>query len=83
MKVSLDVSLYPLHEDYKKDIKKFIKKISKNETLDVVTNGLSTQVFGEYDQVMGTIQKELKKTFDSEEKFSVIMKMMNTDRSHK
>lgn len=83
MRISLDISLYPLHPDFKKDIKKFIKKISKNENLTIVTNGLSTQLFGEYDEVMSTIQKELKKTFDSEEKFTVVIKMMNADRSHK
>lgn len=83
MKISLDISLYPLHPDYKKDIKKFIKKITKNENIIVVTNGLSTQVFGAYDEVMNTVHKELKKIFDSDEKFTVVIKMMNADRSNK
>jgi uncharacterized protein YqgV (UPF0045/DUF77 family) len=83
MKISLDISLYPLHPDYKKDIKKFIKKISKSEVVKVSTNGLSSQLFGEYDDVMTILNKELKKTFNSKEKFTVIIKMMNEDRSLK
>lgn len=50
MKISIEISLYPLAEEkFKTEIWAFIKRLRLVEGLNVVTNGMSTQVFGDYD----------------------------------
>ena len=46
MKTSIDISYYPLNEEYKAPIKKFIKALEENENITVKSNRMSTQVFG-------------------------------------
>jgi uncharacterized protein YqgV (UPF0045/DUF77 family) len=64
MKISIDISYYPLHEEYVTPILDFITRLNKHEQLVVETNGMSTQVFGEFDDVMGAITAEIKKSFE-------------------
>ena len=64
MKTSVEISYYPLTETYIPPIKDFIDRMNAYETLVVKTSGMSTQVFGEYDDVMGAITTEIKKSFE-------------------
>jgi uncharacterized protein YqgV (UPF0045/DUF77 family) len=63
MQTSVEISYYPLLEDYVIPIKKFIKNIKKNKNIIVQTNGMSTQIFGEYKEVMQTLTNEIEKAF--------------------
>ncbi len=83
MKISVELSIYPLSEDYKTPIKNFIKDLQTYTEIKVEANGISTHVFGEYEQVNNILQKEIKKTMEGEQKIVVISKMMNADRSGK
>jgi uncharacterized protein YqgV (UPF0045/DUF77 family) len=78
MTISVEMSYYPLTEQYIKPIKGFIDRVRKNEKLDVMTNGMSTQIFGEFDEVMGTINKEMKVAFELPHSV-FIMKVINSD----
>ena len=61
MQISIELSLYPLAEDhYKNEIWAFIKRLRDTEGLTVVTNGMSTQVFGEYDLAVSKVMTEIK-----------------------
>ena len=60
MEVSVEISMYPLNENYVVYIKEFIERLQKTPGLSVVGNTISTQVFGEYDLVMDTIKHEIK-----------------------
>ena len=64
MQTSVDISYYPLNEEFIPHIKDFIERLNQNKKLVVRTNGMSTQVFGDYDEVMGTLTKEIKRSFD-------------------
>ena len=64
MQTSVDISYYPLNEEFIPHIKDFIERINQNKKLVCRTNGMSTQVFGDYDEVMGTLTKEIKLSFD-------------------
>ena len=81
MKISVDLSLYPLHDGYVAPIKAFISAISAYEDIEVQKNRISTQVFGEYDTVMQAIQVCLKETFEKEGTFVMVTKILNADRS--
>lgn len=48
MKISVDISMYPLSEDYVPPIKAFIHQLRKFPGIEVVTNQLSTQLTGEF-----------------------------------
>jgi uncharacterized protein YqgV (UPF0045/DUF77 family) len=63
MKISIELSLYPLAEEqYKTEIWAFIKKLRTVDGLQVITNGMSTQVFGDYDLAVSHVMAEIKPT---------------------
>lgn len=78
MKVSIEISYYPLHESYIPPIKAFIERLHAYPDLIVQTNGMSTQVFGDYDQVMAAITKEIKQSFSLPHSIFVL-KVINAD----
>ena len=59
MKASVEISLYPLAEDYKSRIIGFIERLRESGKFEVISNGMSTQLFGEYDDIMEVLQKEI------------------------
>lgn len=64
MELSVEISKYPLADDYIPAIKSFIDRLNTVEGLSVVTNTMSTQVFGEYDLVMNTLSQEMKRSYE-------------------
>lgn len=78
MNISVDISYYPLHDEFIPPIKDFIQRLNKNKKLIVKTNGMSTQVFGEYEVVMQTLTKEMKASFELPHSV-FILKIVNAD----
>ena len=78
MKISAEISYYPLHEEYVDPIRDFIHRMNSYSDLICKTNGMSTQVFGEYEVVMGALNQEIKKSFDLP-KSVFIIKLVNSD----
>jgi uncharacterized protein YqgV (UPF0045/DUF77 family) len=81
MKLSIEISMYPLNETYIPLIKGFIDRMSQHKNLVVRVNTMSTQVFGEFDEVMSAFQQELKASFIDETKIMVVTKFFNGDLS--
>ena len=63
MQVSIDVSLYPLSEKFIPTIDEFISDLKKYENIEVRTNSMSNQLFGDFDNLMSILKIELEKTF--------------------
>ena len=80
MKVSIELTLTPLCDDFESSIKTFIKKI-RNLNFKVIENPLSTQIFGEYDTLMSCIQETIKESFEEESFVMLNMKIVKGDRS--
>lgn len=80
MKISVDISLYPLKEAFIPEIDQFIAKMKKSG-LVVLENPLSTQLYGDYEQVMDFIKKEVKSTFLHNAHCVFTMKFIHGDRS--
>jgi uncharacterized protein YqgV (UPF0045/DUF77 family) len=78
MNTSVEISYYPLNIEYIPPIKEFIDRMNSYDRLRVQTNGMSTQVFGEYDDVMKAITAEIKKSFEIPHSVFV-MKIINAD----
>jgi uncharacterized protein YqgV (UPF0045/DUF77 family) len=65
MEIGVEISLYPLTERFVPAIHDFIARLSVAPDIKVVSGSLSTQVFGEYERVFETLQRELRATFES------------------
>jgi uncharacterized protein YqgV (UPF0045/DUF77 family) len=63
MQIGVEISLYPLTEGFGPEIHDFIARLTAVADLKVVSSSLSTQIFGEYEQVFGVLQRELRTTF--------------------
>ncbi|MEO1957348.1 MAG: YkoF family thiamine/hydroxymethylpyrimidine-binding protein [Methylophilaceae bacterium] len=81
MRISLDISLYPLTEDYIEPILEFILQLETNEKLVVKRNSLSTQVFGKYRDVMDCIDCEMEAVFEALPNSVFVIKFIGTDRA--
>lgn len=81
MKASVEISMYPLKKGYETPILKFIKRLNKNENLEVKTNTISTQIFGDYDEIMTTLTREMKRSFQEEKAVVMVLKIINMDLS--
>ena len=77
MKVAVDISLYPLDADFIPPIKDVIDRLNTHERLEVWTNAMSTQLVGEFDDVMDALRRELGTTFEQLPKAVFVMKMFN------
>ena len=81
MKISADLSLYPLTDGYVEPIRDFIRRLSECESIEIQRNRISTQVFGEYDDVMNAINKCMKQTFEESGTFVMVSKILSSDRT--
>jgi len=78
MNASVEISYYPLNVEYIPPIKGFIERMNGYEELRVRTNGMSTQVFGQYADVMKALTTEIEKSFELPHSVFV-MKIINAD----
>ena len=60
IKASIDISLYPLKEDYIPAIADFIDRIGRYPEVHITRNDLSTQLFGDYDKIMDILKEEIR-----------------------
>lgn len=58
--LTAELSLYPLHGDYRAIISRFIEALGERPGLTVVTNAMSTQLRGEHDVVMAAVSDTLR-----------------------
>ena len=82
MKVAVDISLYPLKENYIEPIKEVIERLNGHDGIEVWTNAMSTQLFGEYDDVMDALRREIGTTFDSVPKAVFTIRILNNPVTH-
>ena len=80
MKVSVDLTLSPLQDDYEEHIIAFIRAL-RNSEFKVLENPLSTQIYGDYDALMPFLTKTIKASFVAQDISVLTMKIIKTDRS--
>lgn len=79
MQLSVEISKYPLADNYIGPIKGFIDQLHKYPQLQVITNTMSTQLFGEYDMVMQALQACIKWSFAEYGKVVFVCKFIHGD----
>ena len=77
MKVAVDISLYPLDQEFIPPIKDVIARLDAYAKIEVATNPMSTQLRGEFDDVMQALTKEIGTTFESLPKAVFAIKILN------
>ena len=82
MKIAVDISLYPLDADFIPPIKDVIDRLNTHDNLEVWTNAMSTQVVGEFGEVMDALKQEIGMTFESIPKGVFVIKMFNHPGQH-
>jgi uncharacterized protein YqgV (UPF0045/DUF77 family) len=79
MRVTAEMSLYPLQGQPLEKILAFIETIASEPRLEVVVNQLSTQVRGELGVVMATITAAIERSFQGGGAQALVLKVLNGD----
>lgn len=81
MEISVDISLYPLQENYEEPIFAFIKGLEKNPDITVMKNQLSTQIYGDYHAIMTLLNDEMYEVFKEIPKSAIVLKFVGNNRA--
>ena len=76
MDIGVEISLYPLNAEFIPPIQDFIDRLNLGPRLKVVTNSMSTQVFGRYEDVFDALVREIRTTFENNDKAVFVMKVL-------
>ena len=81
MNISVELTLTPLKDDYEYVIKDFIKSLRKSE-FKIIETPLSTQIYGNYKELMSFLNDNIYHTFLNSESIIMNMKIVKSDRSN-
>ena len=77
MKLAVEITLYPLCDDYIPVIQDFIERLNKDDRLSVKTSDTCTLVSGDYDHLMATLSTEFKQTYQQVGQAAFVCKFLN------
>jgi len=80
MKISVELTLTPLQNNFEEPIIDFIKTL-RNSEFKLLENPLSTQIYGDYDKLMPFLKQQIKISFENLENVVLHMKLVKSDRS--
>ncbi|MGB3342719.1 MAG: thiamine-binding protein [Aequorivita sp.] len=80
MKISVELTLTPIQDDFEPAVINFIKSL-RTSGLKVLENPLSTQVYGDYDTVMDLLTTEMKTALEEVDRGLLYIKIVKSDRS--
>lgn len=79
MFLSVQLSYYPLSDNYKSPIKALIQRL-EDSPVEVHPNRMSTQLFGDYDAVMAVLSDAMKWSFEQYGKAVFVANFLEGDR---
>ena len=79
MKLTAEMSLYPLANEYIPVIQDFIEQARTHADMEIITNAMSTQVCGEYDAVFELVRDTLARSYDKHGKQVLVCKFIVGD----
>lgn len=77
MHISVEMSLYPLSNEYLGIITETVERLAIANNVKVLTNNMSTQITGEFDAVMSLVRSEVLMTFEKEKNAVFVCKFLN------
>ena len=80
MNLSVEISMYPLQDEYKTKISDFLADLnSQAENIEIRTSNMSTRVFGEYDDVCKLLNGAMQRSMQKYGKIVFICKYLQGD----
>ena len=79
MRITAEISLYPLADDFVGDIRDFVLRLRERPGIEVLTNQLSTQVRGEFAQVADALNTCMAETMAAAGTRVFVVKYVNAD----
>ena len=76
MRAAVEISMFPLVGNYIPPIQAFIDRLNTYSELKVLTNTLSTQIWGELDRVMAILGEEMQRSATSGPQLIFVMKVL-------
>jgi uncharacterized protein YqgV (UPF0045/DUF77 family) len=77
MRLVVEISLYPLNQQYIEPIKSFIDRLNQHQDLYVKTSATSTVVAGDNGRVMAVLQAEMQVTHEQVGQAIFVCKFLN------
>ena len=78
MQVTVEISMYPLKDDYKPAIIAFINSLRERGGIEIVTNQMSTQLSGDFDAVTSAVNEATRLTMEAEPSVVFVQKWLST-----
>jgi uncharacterized protein YqgV (UPF0045/DUF77 family) len=79
VRITVELSLYPLAPDFVAHITDFILELRREPGLEIVTNQMSTQVRGDFDAVMPAITRCTRAAMERVHPVVLVAKFLNAD----
>lgn len=79
MRITAELSLYPLAVEPIATIFNFIEDLRQQPGIEVVSNQMSTQIRGEQTAVMAAVSRCLEKSFSEDSTQVLVAKFINAD----
>jgi uncharacterized protein YqgV (UPF0045/DUF77 family) len=79
MKISVELSLYPLADEFLPIIQDIVERLNRSSTIGCYTNTMSTQLYGELDEVMRVVTDIISYSFRIYGKQVFVAKFLNSD----
>jgi uncharacterized protein YqgV (UPF0045/DUF77 family) len=80
MQSTVEISLYPLRDEFIPEIVDFIGRLGKYSSIKTETNVLSTQLFGDFREIMSALTNEMEISFSKNKTAVFILKIVNVNR---
>jgi uncharacterized protein YqgV (UPF0045/DUF77 family) len=73
MDITIEISHYPLTNNHKEEVKAFISSLKeKNNGLQILVDGMSTRIAGDFDKAMHTTQNQIRKYLETRDSVFVM-----------
>ena len=80
MMLSVEISMYPLQDDYKPKIKDFLDYINSQSTkIEIRSSNMSTRIFGDYDEITSMLNLAMKRSMKKYGKIVFVCKYLEGD----
>ncbi len=79
MRITVELSLYPLAPDFVAHITDFIHELRQTPGIEIVTNPMSTQLRGEFDTVLPAVARCTRAAMERAHPVVLVAKFLNAD----
>jgi uncharacterized protein YqgV (UPF0045/DUF77 family) len=76
MRSAIEISMYPLAGEYRPIIQAFIDRLNTHPELKVLTNSLSTQIWGPLDRALAILAAEIERATATAPHVVFVMKVL-------